>query len=148
MTTIGTEGRAEPSVTRSASPSFVVRGFAAFDLVVTAVLAVPRSASWLIGVLFGLNHLFGGVGDAPPFVALHWFFVNLAGILGMLWAFARLLQPSRLLGSADAVARAWVSGLIVFHVFWGGAPGILLLFVLTELAGMFAQLAVLWWTQR
>lgn len=120
----------------------VIRGCAAFDLLVTGLLAFPRSAHWFMQVLFTVNGALGGGAALPPFVALQWFFVNLAGVLGLLWASARLLQPSRLLAMIDAAARVWVAGLIGFHVF-GGAPGILLLFVFTELIGSVLQLRAL-----
>lgn len=118
-----------------------IRGFAAFDLVATALFAWPPLARWFVGVLFDVNGYVGGVAVPPAFTALQWFFVNLAGTLGVLWAIVRLVRPLRFLGVADALARAWVAGLIVYWVLHG-APGVLLLFVVTELAGTFGQLRV------
>lgn len=120
----------------------VIRGCAAFDLVATGLLAWPPVARWFVGVLFAVNGVLGGTAEPPVFTALHWFFVSIAGALGVLWAVVRLLRPTRFLGLADAAARTWVAGVMLFHVL-DGAPGILLLFVLTELAGTVVQVAAL-----
>lgn len=120
----------------------VVRGCAAFDLVVTGVFALPPVARLFLRVVFAVNGALGGTAAAPEFMALQWLFVYLTGALGVVWALARLLWPLRGLGIADAVARTWVGCIIALAVF-EGAPGILVLFVLTEFAGAALQLAVL-----
>ena len=120
----------------------VVRGCAAFDLVVTGLFAPPPVARVFLRVVFALNGALGGTAVAPDFVALQWLFVHLTGALGVVWAVARLLWPIRGLGIADAIARTWVACIIALAVF-EGAPGILVLFVLTELGGAALQLAVL-----
>jgi hypothetical protein len=117
----------------------VIRACATFDLIATGLLAWPPLARWFIGVLFTVNGFLGGVAEPPPFTALQWFFVTLAGALGVLWAIVRLLRPLRFLALADVIARAWVAGLIVYWVAHG-APRVLLLFVVSELAGSLAQL--------
>ena len=118
----------------------VIRACAAFDLVATGLLAWPPLAHGFLRVLYAVNGVFGGTADAPVLAPLAWFFVNLAGALGVLWAIVRLRWPLPVLGRADALARIWVAGLVVFHVI-GGAPGVLLLFVVSELAGAVVQLA-------
>jgi hypothetical protein len=119
-----------------------VRACAAFDLVVTGLFALPPLARVFLTVLFAMNGALGGAAVPPPFVPLQWMFVNLTGALGVLWAVVRLLWPQRVLGLADAVARTWVASVIAFHVF-EGAPGVLALFVATELGGAILQLSVL-----
>jgi hypothetical protein len=121
----------------------VIRGCAIFDLVVTGLLALPATAGVFIDVLYLVNGWFGGDAVPPPFVAVQWMFVHLAGALGVLWAVARIAQPTRFLGLADAVGRACVGGLILWHVTAGGAPGVLLAFVLSEWLGTVLQWLVL-----
>jgi len=120
----------------------VVRGCAAFDLVVTGLFALPPVARVFLRVVLAVNAALGGTAVVPDFLALQWLFVYLTGALGVVWAVARLFWPLRGLGIADAVARTWVGWIIALAVI-DGAPGILVLFVLTELGGAALQLAVL-----
>jgi hypothetical protein len=119
--------------------SRVIRGWATVDLVVTAVLALPPLAALFVELLYSLNGLVGGTSASPAFDPLHWFFVCLAGALGVVWAVARMAQPVRSLGVIDAVARLWVSALIAWFVFSRGAPLVLLAFLATELGGALHQ---------
>ena len=121
----------------------VIRGCAIFDLVVTGLMAVPLTAGVFIDVLYLMNGWLGGEAVAPPFVAVQWMFVHLAGALGVLWAVARIVEPTRFLGLADAAGRACVGGLILWHVVAGGAPVVLLAFVATEWLGTLLQWVVL-----
>jgi hypothetical protein len=121
------------------SPRNIVRALASFDFLVTALLAFPVSARGFLDVLFHLNGYFGGASTPPAFDGIHWLFVNLAGVLGVLWAAVRIATPSRLLAGLDAGGRVWVSLLILWYVLVGGAPGLLLLFAGTELGGAFAE---------
>ena len=121
----------------------VIRGCATLDLVVTGLMALPPTAGMFVDVLYRANGWLGGDAVAPPFVAVQWMFVHLAGALGVLWAIARIVQPTRFLGLADAVGRACVGGLILWHVVAGGAPPVLLAFVATEWLGTLLQWVVL-----
>jgi len=121
----------------------VIRGCAAFDLVVTGLLAVPPTAALFVDALYALDGWFGGEAVAPAFAAVQWMFVHIAGVLGVLWALARLVQPTRFLGLADAAGRGVVGGLILWHVVAGGAPVVLLAFVATEWLGTLLQWVVL-----
>ena len=121
----------------------VIRGCAAFDVVVTGLLALPPTASLFVEVLYYVNGWLGGDAAPPPFVAVQWMFVHIAGALGVLWAVARIVEPTRFLGLTDAVGRVCVGGLILWHVLAGGAPMVLLAFALTEWLGAAAQWLVL-----
>jgi hypothetical protein len=120
----------------------IVRAVALFDLVVTAILAFPVSGRGFVDLVFRLNGYFGGVSTSPAFDSVHWLFVNLAGVLGVVWALARLVEPSRLLASLDAAGRVAVSILILWYVVLGSAPGMSLAAVVTELAGAVVQVCV------
>jgi len=120
----------------------VVRGCAAFDLVVTGAFALPPVARLVLGILYAVNGMVGGDMLMPSFAPVQWLFVYLTGALGVVWAVARLGWPLRGLGIADAVARTWVAGVIALAMF-EGAPRILTLFVATELGGAALQFATL-----
>lgn len=122
------------------SPSGVMRLWAAIDLAVTGVLALPPTALWFIETLYQLNGLLGNTAEAPAFAPVQLLFVCLMGGLGVLWALVRLLRPQPFLGRADGWARLWVAGLLAWFVFAVGAPVVLSLFIATELLGAMHQL--------
>jgi len=119
----------------------VVRGFAALDLVVTFPLALPGWANVFFDLLYRATELVGPVGVRFAFSELSWFFVHLAGVLGVLWALARLATPTRFLAALDAIGRCAVAVLLV-RALQHGAPAALWLFVATELVGAVVQGAV------
>ena len=118
----------------------VMRGWAFLDLVVTGMLALPVVSSAFIALLYGLEGAVFGPREAPPFAPVQLFFVNLAGVLGVLWALARIFEGTRFLALCDTAGRcvvaAWIGLALVAEP---GAPRILLLFVATELLGAVHQ---------
>lgn len=110
-----------------------VRGFAAFDLVVTGCLAVPPFAH------FFLQLLFAGAAPRVTFEPLQLLFVNLAGVLGVLWAIARLRAPTPELALLDVAGRFAVAALILHATARGGMTPLLHFFVATEIGGAFFQ---------
>jgi hypothetical protein len=118
----------------------VIRAWAAFDLVVTGLLALPFTARVCVHALYALEAaLFGAAPAVPALPAVAWLFVSLAGALGVLWALVRLARPEPWLGRADAIARCGVAALIAGYVAGGAVPRALLAFVATELLGAAAQ---------
>lgn len=69
-------------------------------------------------------------------------FVHIMGVLGVIWATARLHIPSPFLARTDALARLAVAALIVYAMAEGTTP-VLWLFVATEIGGSAVQFAVL-----
>lgn len=120
-----------------------IRMWAGLDLVVTLLLALPPTALWFIATLYQINGLLGASASPPPFTPLHLLFVCLMGGLGVLWALVRILRPMLFLGRADAWARLWVAGLIIYFIVVNEAPVALYLFVASELLGACHQLWVL-----
>lgn len=82
----------------------LVRASALYDLLVTAPFATPWSLAWLLRQLDELGQALGLAPLAvfPPEALL---LGNLLGSLVCVWAGLRLIRPSLLLGSLDAVAR-------------------------------------------
>lgn len=115
-----------------------VRAFALFDLVVTGLLAVPWLSDHVLALLLTWFGLDGSPGD-HSFDPLMMAFVNLAGILGVLWNGRRYVAPTVELVRWDMWGRVVVAALLGFYVVAEDLPSILLLFVASELAGAVAE---------
>jgi len=123
-------------------PQRMIQGIAAFDLLITGLLALPPSARWFIGMLYRVNTWMGGGLTPPSLTPLGWLFVNLAGALGVLWALVRLRWPLPRLAWVDIGGRLWVAGLLGFYLVNPALPRALLIFVITELGGAAIQRTV------
>lgn len=119
-------------------PAATVRFWAWFDTGVMS-LALPLTAPWFIGALYWLNGRLGGTAQAPVFDPLAMFFVNLAGVLVLVWVAARLIRPLGIFALIDAVGRCAVSLLIAWYIVTEGVVPVLWLFVGTEMLGAIAQ---------
>jgi hypothetical protein len=117
-----------------------IRFWAWVDSSVTWTLALPPMAEVFIRTLYRINGWIGGESIAPAFLPVQLFFVSLSGVLISLWVLARLLHPAPLFALLDGWGRVAVSALLIYFVFVTGAPKVLLLFVITEMAGAIAQL--------
>lgn len=111
-----------------------VRALTWLDLGVCAALAFPPVAALTFALLDGASAAIGSTpveypGDANAF------FVNLAGLFGVLWNIAMLTSAESRLHGTDLVARLGVVALIFFHIALSGLSLVFVLFVLTELAG-------------
>jgi len=122
-----------------AHASLVIRACAGFDLVVTGLLALPFTARVFVGALYALS----GAHSAPELPGIAWFFVNLAGALGVLWALVRIARPEPWLARADALGRCAVATLIAGYLVAGALPALMAAFVASELLGAAAQAWVL-----
>ena len=117
----------------------IVRVVAGFDLLVTGCLAVPPFAHAFIRILFAGDAALD-LGSLPvAFQPLHWLFVNLAGVLGVLWAVARLRTPTPELALLDVVGRLAVAAVILHATRAEGMTPLLHVLVGSELLGAAAQ---------
>ena len=121
----------------------VVKNWAKFDLLLNASYATPLTLGPFLSVTYFINGLLGGISSAPALSPLNAFFMNLAGMLGVVWALGRIANPLRQLGLIDATARLVVSALILYYVFAQSAPPALLLIIVSEVAGAFMQFSAL-----
>lgn len=115
-----------------------VRAFALSDVAVTGLLALPWIADRFLALLLTSFGLDGSPGDLS-FEPLMMVFVNLAGILGVLWNGRRYVAPTVDLVRWDMWGRLAVAALLVFHVVTNDLPSVMLLFVVSELAGALAE---------
>ena len=127
------------SASRAATLERIVRVFAGVDLLVTGCLAIPPFARDFVALLFAGDAALGLGSLRVEFQPLHWLFVNLAGVLGVLWALARLRTPTPELALFDVVGRFAVAALILHATAAGGITPLLHFFVASELGGAVAQ---------
>ena len=117
-----------------------VRFWAMVDAAVSYTLALPPLAEHFLSALYFLNGKLGGDPTVPEFPPIQLFFVCLTGSLVCIWCLARYLKPIGLFALIDGWGRVWISALIIYFVAFAGAPRVLLVFVLTEMAGAVVQL--------
>lgn len=120
-----------------------VRACALLDLPLVAWLAVPGAAGWFLIALDRLDVYLGGQGLDPSLPPVGWLFVNLAGVLGVLWALIRLVRPGVVAGALDAGGRLLVAALLIYYVVAADLAAALLIFVLTEAGGAALQAVAL-----
>jgi hypothetical protein len=117
----------------------IVRLFAGFDLAVTGCLAIPPFAQAFLRLLFAGDAALDLGSLRVEFHPLHWLFVHLAGVLGVLWAVARLRTPTPELALLDVVGRLAVAAVILHATRAEGMTPLLHVFVASELLGAAAQ---------
>jgi len=120
------------------NPKRTIRILAGFDLAITGLLALPWTAVLFLDGISRLDGLAGFGTSEAVIGALALFFINLAGVLGVLWAAVRLRAPSLELARMDAIGRVVVSALIIFAIAEGATP-VLGVFVVSELIGAGVQ---------
>lgn len=123
-------------------PTRIIKAVAWGDFAVTLPFAVPFIAEALIALIYGIDRALGFdtpalFFEAGPFGLM---FVHIMGVLGVVWAAARLRQPLPELARIDAVARLVVAALIIYAISMGATP-LLWLFVATEIGGSILQFA-------
>ena len=111
-----------------------VRTLTWLDLGICASFAVPGVAALTFGVLDVASRALGFADVVYPTGAAA-FFVNLAGLFGVLWNVAMLSVRTPSLHQVDLVARLGVIGLIVYHIAVSGLSPVFLAFVATEVVG-------------
>lgn len=118
------------------SPARSLRWIAWFDLAVTGLFALPFIAWPALSLLMEAEASLFGPARVHALPAAPWsLFVNLMGMLGVLWATARLIVEDRRLWLLDAGGRI-VVGLAIIYGLWAlGLPWLFAGFVLTEFGG-------------
>ena len=68
---------------KSVAATPLLRAVGLFDLIVTAILAIPFLSDGFIGLIDWIGTASGLAEPLPPFPALAMFLVNLAGVLSV-----------------------------------------------------------------
>jgi hypothetical protein len=127
-----------PTRSRAARQA-TLRRVAMLDVALTLPFAIPLAAERVVLVLLDLDHFLGIATPAPRLDPLALLFMNLMGVLAVVWNWARVRTRTTDLASLDVPARCVVAALILFYVAVMRVTPLLLLFVVTEIAGAVVQ---------
>ncbi|MGX1199277.1 hypothetical protein [Parvibaculum sp. MBR-TMA-1.3b-4.2] len=116
----------------------LTRAFAWLDLAITLPLAIPFVGEWVITLLYRLDYAIGWFTGFPVLNPISMLFIHVTGLLGVVWALARLHDPSEFNARIDSLGRLAVSVLILFALYQGATPAIGL-FLVTELSGVIVE---------
>jgi hypothetical protein len=116
-----------------------LRRVALFDLIVTLPFALPIVAQRVVYALFDLDEWLGLGTVMPRLDSLHLLFINLMGILAVLWNLARVRSRGTELAQMDVWGRCAVALWIAGYVLFSRVTPVLLLFVVTELGGAWIE---------
>ena len=92
-----------------------------WDLVLTLPFALPFVNGAVIGLLSSLNTWISPQRAFPEFGEIHLFFVQLFGILAVIWALVRIHRPDRFLASYDTIGRIVVASCMIAFTLGGGS---------------------------
>lgn len=112
--------------------------FAWLDLAITLPLAIPYVGEWVITLIYRLDYALGWYTGFPLLNPVSMLFIHVTGVLGIVWALARLHDPSEFNTRIDAIGRLAVSVLIMLAIYQGATP-IIGLFLISELSGFLAE---------
>lgn len=124
---------------RSVPPSVALRAVGSFDLLVTAIFAVPGLSHLFIALIDEIGVMTGLAPELPPFSPFAMFMVNLAGVLGVCWNLVILRTRSWEMLRINIVARWLVAALIIGYVLIEDVTPIILLFVISEIGGSLVE---------
>ena len=116
----------------------LTRAFAWLDLAITLPLAIPYLGEWVITLLYRLDYALGWYTGFPLLNPVSALFIHVTGLLGVVWALARLYDPSEFNMRIDALGRLAVSVLILLAIYQGATPAVAL-FLISELSGVVAE---------
>jgi hypothetical protein len=109
------------------------------DVALTLPFAIPIVAERVVLLLLDVDQLVGLATPAPRLDPLALLFMNLMGVLAVVWNWARVRTRTTDLAELDVPARCVVAALILFYVAVMRVSPVLLLFVVTEIGGAAIQ---------
>jgi hypothetical protein len=110
-----------------------------FDVALTLPFAIPIVAERVVMLLLDVDQLLGIGTETPRLDPLALLFMNLMGVLAVVWNWARVRARGTDLAELDVPARCVVAALIAFYVAVMRVSPVLLLFVVTEIGGAVVQ---------
>jgi hypothetical protein len=120
----------------------ICRLVAVWDLFLTVPFAVPGIHIRVLQLLSRVHYHLSPDVPFPEFYGLHVFFVQLFGILAVLWAIARICRPDAYLAACDLTGRFVVAAVMVYYVCIGTSLTILA-FSASEIGFGLLQAAIL-----
>lgn len=126
----------------------IVRAGGIYDVVATVPLALPGLVSVQLQTLEKIQQGLGLSGQFPVFDPFQLFFLNLFGSLAVIWGVLRIIKPEPLLGLTDGIARAVLSGLMLYYLVVWNIPQVVVLFIVPEILFGIPQLGGYWLYRR
>lgn len=99
----------------------IVRASALYDLIITAGFMTPWTASLVFNAFAALSAALALNRPVPDMDVNAMLFVNLMGSLVVVWSLWRLIQPSRIVGLYDALARLLFASWQLYAVAYGAS---------------------------
>ncbi|MFY0687583.1 MAG: hypothetical protein JXQ90_10490 [Cyclobacteriaceae bacterium] len=111
----------------------IVRYSGIYDLLVTAVYALPWTAVANLEMIGELHERWGMSGnfEMPGNTGL--FFINLMGAIVTIWSVLRIKHPLPLLGLYDGIARFSFSAIFSYYLLAQGLTSLIWFFLIPEL---------------
>lgn len=113
-----------------------------WDLFITLPFVLPFVNVQIIQKLSILHYHLSPDVPFPVFYDLHMFFVQLFGILAVLWAVVRIIKPSAYLSLCDMIGRFIVAS-VMFYYSYKGTSYTILLFSVSEIVFGLIQAVIL-----
>lgn len=126
----------------------IVRAGGLYDVIAALPLALPGVVSMQLAALSKVQEGLGLSGQFPIFDPFQLFFLNLFGSLSVIWAVLRIIKPEPLLGLTDGIARAVLSGLMLYYLIVWNVPQVVVLFIVPEILFGVLQLGGYWRYRR
>lgn len=120
----------------------VCRIVGVWDLLLTLPFALPLVNVQVIKLLSIVHSHVSPTIAFPIFYDLHVFFVQLFGILAVLWAVVRMVKPSAYLSLFDMIGRFAVAAMMLYYSY-KGTSNTILIFSASELVFGIIQAVVL-----
>jgi len=120
----------------------VYRLVAIWDLILTLPFALPEVNEQLILLLININSFISPTREFSHFSDTHLFFVQLFGMLAVLWAAVRIHRPAAFLAAYDTMGRFFVGIMMILFAINGGSL-LPLIFSLSEIGFGTIQLVYL-----
>ncbi|MGL4489862.1 MAG: hypothetical protein ACRCU5_10515 [Rhizobiaceae bacterium] len=113
----------------------IVRAGALYDLIVIGPLALPGLATIQLKIMFWLNGWLGLPGGGmPEFAPVEMLFVNMFGLVAMIWISLRLFRYEARFCYLDMVIRGLASVLLAYYALTQQVHGLIWVFLFFEMA--------------
>lgn len=110
------------------------------DLCLVGPMAVPGVSHAIIDLIAMIDHALGLHSEVGEMNAVGMMFMNVVGVLAIVWSVARIKAPAEHLAWLDIYARLAVAFILAFYSFVSGMSVVFAFFMATELIGAVWQM--------
>lgn len=117
-----------------------IKRVSVIDLILVGPMAVPGISHAIIELIAMADHALGLHSEVGEMNAVGMLFMNITGVLAIIWCVTRIKAPSVNLAWYDIYGRLAVAFILAFYAFVSGMSVIFAFFMATELAGAVWQM--------